>query len=155
MGWESWAAGILLVAVHEGMPVVLLGLDARDKGGKWSDFAGGGEPEDADPRHTAVRELREETGGVLALSVADLDPAARCRPGTTPSGKTLHRYILRMAYDPGLPARFTGSQDGEKVALGWFPLAALPPLRHVFWQQMREDRRPIARFAATGSWDPV
>ena len=149
MGWEAWAAGVLIVAMDGPTPVVLLGLDARDKGGKWSDFAGGGEPEDACPRHTAVRELSEETGGVVSLSVGDLEPGhAMHFRGTTPSGKVLHRYVVRAAYDPGLPSRFTGSKDDEKVAIAWFPLAALPPLRYVFAQQMRRDGRLIAGYAA-------
>jgi 8-oxo-dGTP pyrophosphatase MutT (NUDIX family) len=150
MGWESWAAGVLIVAVVDQTPVVLLGRDARNKGGKWSDFAGGGEPEDACPRHTAVRELSEETGGVVALSVEDLEAGrAMHLQGTTPSGKVLHRYIVRAAYDPSLPSRFTGSVGDEKQGIAWFPLAALPPLRHVFWHQMRQDGRLIARYALT------
>lgn len=150
MGWESWAAGILPVAVHDDMPVVLLGRDAPGKGGKWSDFAGGGEPEDACPGDTALRELDEETGGAVHVRPQDLDRAMQFR-GTTPSGKVLHRYIVRVPYDPHLPSRFTGSKDDEKVALAWFPLAALPPLRHVFWRQMREDRRGIAGYAMSRS----
>lgn len=148
-GWESWAAGVLPVSAVDGMPVVLLGRDARSKGGKWSDFTGGGEPEDADPRHTALRELEEETGGAVAMRLEDLDGGLHFE-GTTPSGKILHRYIVRVPYDQDLPLRFRGSKDDEKDAVAWFPLAALPPLRHVFWLQMREDRRPIARYAQSG-----
>lgn len=148
MGYESWAAGVLIVSSVDETPVVLLGRDARNKGGKWSDFAGGGEVEDACPRHTAVRELAEETGGVVTLRVEDLEPGrAMHLHGRTPSGKVLHRYIVRAPYDPGLPSRFTGSKGGEKEAIAWFPLAALPPLRYVFKQQMRGDGRVIARYA--------
>ena len=147
--WHSWAAGILPVAVHDGTPFVLLGKDSRCKGGKWSDFAGGGEAVDETPRHTALRELDEETGGCVSMTLDDLQNCMVFQ-STTPSGKVLHRYIVRVEYDPHLPARFSGSKDDEKAGIDWFPLGALPPLRHVFWKQMLEDRRRIAVFATTG-----
>lgn len=142
---ERWAAGVLPVAVHHGRPEVLLGLDARDKGGKWSDFAGGGETCDPSPRHTALRELDEETGGVVRMTLADLEAPLLELRDVTPSGKSLHRYVVRVPFDADLPGRFTGSKDHEKTALAWFPLDALPPLRRVFWQQMRRDGPAIAR----------
>lgn len=149
--WQSWAAGVLPVAWHPGAPgspgepMVLLGRDAPTKGGKWSDFAGGGEAGDASPAHTALRELAEETGGALTLAPRDLE-GALVFTSTTPSGKVLHRYVVRVDYDPALPRRFTGSKGGEKRGLAWFPLRALPPLRRVFLVQMREDQRDIERF---------
>lgn len=145
---EFWAAGILPVAVHpvDGGAMVLLGRDEWSKGGHWSDFAGGGEREDACPRHTALRELQEETGGALTMRLADLDGALEFR-GATPSGKALHRYVVAMAYDAALPSRFRGSKDGEKMAMAWFPLRELPRLRRVFGLQMREDAPAIAAFA--------
>lgn len=147
MEHERWAGGILPVAVRDdGVPVALLGRDSRDKGGRWSDFAGGGEAVDASPAHTALRELAEETGGVLPLRLADLESSLQFRD-TTPSGKTLWRYVVRVPYDPGLPAAFTGAKDGEKTALAWFPLARLPPLRRVFGLQLRRDGPAIERFA--------
>lgn len=150
---DRWAAGVLPVAVREGgrgqpVPVILLGLDARDKGGKWSDFAGGGEECDPSPRHTALRELDEETGGVVRLTLADLEASLLELRDVTPSGKSLHRYVVRVPYDADLPSRFTGAKDDEKAALAWFPLDALPPLRRVFAQQMRRDGASIARLAA-------
>lgn len=147
--WRAWAAGVLPVSMWHGTPVVLLGRDAPDKGGKWSDFAGGGEAVDATPRHTAVRELAEETGGLLTLPADALDAALEFRD-TTPSGKVLHRYVARVAYDPFAPSRFRGAKDDEKVALRWFPLAALPPMRRVFAVQMRRDGPAIERFARGG-----
>lgn len=145
--WQSWAAGILPTALHpvSGSPMVLLGRDSRSKGGHWSDFAGGGEAEDATPCHTAIRELAEETGGLLRMAPEDLRGALEFR-GTTPSGKTLYRYIVPIAYDASLPGRFTDSHGGEKTAVAWFHLGALPPMRRVFWQQMRADQAAIARF---------
>lgn len=153
--WQSWAAGVLPVAWHPGAPgwpgepVVLLGRDAPSKGGTWSDFAGGGEAGDESPVHTALRELAEETGGALTLAPRDLD-GALVFTGTTPSGKVLHRYVVRVDYDPTLPRRFTGSKGGEKRGLAWFPLRALPPLRRVFLLQMRQDQRDIERFVTDG-----
>lgn len=141
----GWAAGVLPVCVHGGVPMVLLGLDARAKGGKWSDFAGGGEPEDASPAHTALRELAEETGNALVLRRDDLAGALHFR-STTPSGKTLHRYVVAVPYDD-VPSRFRGSKDDEKVALAWWPLHGLPPLRRVFDAQMRADSDAIHQFA--------
>lgn len=142
----GWAAGVLPVAVEPvtGTVVVLLGRDAADKGAKWSDFAGGGEPEDPSPRHTALRELAEETGGALALTIENLQDALEFR-GVTPSGKALHRFVVRVPYDADLPNRFVGSKDDEKTALGWFPLDAPPPLRRVFGQQLRRDASVIHR----------
>lgn len=67
----------------------------------------------------------------------------------TPSGKVLHRYVVRVPYDPLLPAAFASAKDDEKVALAWFPLAALPPLRRVFAMQMRRDGPAIERFATS------
>ena len=145
---DRWAAGVLPVSMHDGVPVVLLGLDAADKGGKWSDFAGGGEPCDPTPRDTALRELAEETGGAVHLTPAALDRPLLELRDVTPSGKSLHRYVVRVPYDPDLPGRFRGSKDDEKAALAWFPLDALPPLRRVFWQQMRRDGPVIARLLA-------
>lgn len=143
---HGWAAGVLPVAVREdGQPVILLGLDARDKGGKWSDFAGGGESCDPSPKHTALRELDEETGGAVRLTLADLETPLLELQDVTPSGKSLHRYVVRVTHDASLPDRFRGSKDDEKVALAWWPLDALPPLRRVFWQQMRRDGLAIAR----------
>lgn len=144
---ERWAGGVLPVSLGgDGAPVVLLGRDSRDKGGRWSDFAGGGEAVDASPAHTALRELAEETGGALTLRLADLESCLEFR-GVTPSGKVLHRYVVRVPYDPRLPAAFTGAKDGEKTALAWFPLARLPPLRRVFGLQLRRDAPAIERFA--------
>ena len=153
--WQSWAAGVLPVAWHSrgagwpGEAMVLLGRDAPSKGGTWSDFAGGGEAGDESPVHTALRELAEETGGALTLAPRDLD-GALVFTGTTPSGKVLHRYVVRVDYDPALPRRFTGSKGGEKRGLAWFPLRALPPLRRVFLLQMRQDQRDIERFVTPG-----
>lgn len=148
----AWAAGVLPVATHPatGEAMVLLGLDARAKGGKWSDFAGGGEAGDATPAHTALRELAEETGGALTLRLEDLDGAMRLG-GVTPSGKRLHRFVARVPFDAALPARFCGAKDREKTAIAWFPLAALPRMRFVFAAQMRADGAAIARFAVTPS----
>lgn len=144
---ERWAAGVLPVAVTpEGAVVALLGKDNASKGGRWSDFAGGGEACDAAPRDTALRELDEETGGVVCV---DLEGALEFT-STTPSGKTLHRYVVRVPFDEDLPKRFGGSKDDEKVEVAWFALGALPPLRHVFWRQMREDTPAIAAFALGG-----
>lgn len=140
-----WAAGVLPVSVHAGVPMVLLGLDARGKGGKWSDFAGGGEPEDASPVHTALRELAEETGGALTLRQADLAGALPFR-GTTPSGKTLYRYVVKIPYED-VPSRFAGSKNDEKTRLAWFPLHDLPPLRHAFDRQMQRDTDAIHLYA--------
>jgi 8-oxo-dGTP pyrophosphatase MutT (NUDIX family) len=144
----AWAAGVLPVAVDPvtGAAVVLLGLDARSKGGRWSDFAGGGEPCDATPRATAVRELAEETGGLLVMRPADLDGALELG-GKTPSGKTLHRFVVAVPYDVGLPARFRRAKDDEKTALWWFPLDALPRMRRVFEAQMRADGPAVAEYA--------
>lgn len=147
---DRWAAGVLPVSVRESVPVVLLGLDARDKGGKWSDFAGGGEGCDPSPRHTALRELDEETGGAVRLTLADLETPLLELRDVTPSGKSLHRFVVRVPFDPDLPGRFRGSKDDEKAALAWFPLDALPPLRRVFWQQMRRDAPAISRLVLAG-----
>lgn len=144
--YRRWAAGVLPVAVTDDGVMVLLGRDSRDKGGRWSDFAGGGEAVDASPRHTALRELAEETGGALTLSLTDLDSALQFRD-RTPSGKVLHRYVATVPHDPGLPTKFTGAKDGEKTALAWFPLASPPPLRRVFESQLRRDAPAIERFA--------
>ena len=144
-----WAAGVLPVSLRcDGVPVVLLGRDSRDKGGRWSDFAGGGEAEDASPRHTALRELFEETGGVVTMQLSDLEPSDRCLEfsGVTPTGKVLHRYVVRVPYDPRLPEAFAGSKDDEKVALAWFSLDSLPAMRRVFEIQMRRDGPAIRRF---------
>lgn len=142
---HHWAAGVLPVCVHDGVAMVLLGLDARSKGGKWSDFAGGGEPEDASPAHTALRELDEETGGAVVVTHEDLRASLRFQ-GVTPSGKTLHRFVAVVEYDESVSMRFPGSKDQEKVALAWFPLHALPPLRRCFDAQMRVDADAIRRF---------
>lgn len=145
----EWAAGVLPVAVAPtGEVVVLLGLDAVSKGGQWSDFVGGHEPEDASPRHTALRELAEETGHMLPLSLVDLDSSLELR-GTTPSGKQLHRFAVCIPFDAGLPGRFTGSKDDEKVVLEWFDLRRLPRMRRVFRDQMRRDAWLVARLART------
>ncbi len=144
---RTWAAGVLPVAVHPvtGAAMVLLARDAQSKGGHWSDFAGGREPEDAAPQDTALRELREETGGGLVMRHDHLRGALEFR-GTTPSGKTLYRYVVRMPLvDVAL-----GVND-EKTALAWFPLDALPPLRYVFRHQMQRDREAIRRFALAAS----
>lgn len=147
---RRWAAGVLPVSVRDGEPVVLLGLDSRSKGGKWSDFAGGGEDTDASPRHTAVRELAEETGDLVRMHPDDLEGALRLG-GVTPSGKALHRFVAAVPYDAALPSRFQGAKDGEKVAVRWFPLDALPRMRWVFEHQMRVDVPAIAAYALTAA----
>lgn len=149
----AWAAGVLPVAVMPtGEVVVLLGLDAATKGGRWSDFVGGIEPEDASPRHTALRELAEETGKALTLSMSDLEDSLEVRD-TTPSGKHLHRYVVRIPFDAALPRTFAGSKDDEKTALAWFSLHRLPCMRRVFGDQMRRDARAIRLFATGAAKD--
>lgn len=144
---QPWAGGVLPVAVAPGGEVVvLLGLDAVSKGGRWSDFVGGFEPEDASPRHTALRELAEETGRALTLALADLDHSLELTD-TTPSGKQLHRFVVHIPFDAGLPRRFAGSKDDEKVALAWFSVHRLPRMRRVFADQMHRDARVIRLFA--------
>lgn len=141
-----WAAGVLPVStMDDETPVVLLGRDARWKGGGWSDFAGGGETVDASPEDTALRELEEETSGLVRLERADLLVAARFRD-VTPRGKTLHRFVVRVPFDPSLPDRFV--ENPEKVAIAWFALNKLPYLRRVFETQMRRDAEAIATYAA-------
>lgn len=148
-----WAAGVLPVAVSsDRVPVVLLGLDARFKGGKWSDFAGGGEPEDESPRHTALRELGEETGGVVTMGLDDLDRATEFLD-VTPSGKRIHRYLVVVPFDDALPGRFAGSKGNEKTKLGWFSLHDLPAMRPVFAKQMTRDRDAI--LATLTALDPT
>ncbi|NBU16385.1 MAG: NUDIX domain-containing protein [Actinobacteria bacterium] len=141
-----WAAGILLVAVHDGVPVMLLGRDHWSKGGKWSDFAGGGEAVDWSPEATALRELDEETGGAVRLSINDLAGCLRMTD-VTPSGKTLHRFVVRVPYDPKIPLTFRSAKDQEKTELRWFPMRSPPPLRRVFWHQLHRDGDRIMRHA--------
>lgn len=61
-------------------------------------------------------------------------------------GKVLHRYVVRIPYDPHLPDRLVSAKDDEKVAMAWFPLASPPPLRRVFAMQMRRDTPAIQQF---------
>lgn len=156
-GPAGWAAGVLPVCASpsDGRCMLLLGQDSRSKGGKWSDFAGGGEACDASPLHTAVRELDEETGGLLRWDAGRLEEGLRRGDvlefrSVTPSGRDIRRFVVRVPFDPSLPSRFAGSKDDEKVALGWFPMSAMPPLRHVFASQMWRDRHDIAAFCRAG-----
>lgn len=142
---QQWAAGVLPLALRGGRPVVLLGRDALAKGGRWSDFAGGREPQDETPRDTALRELREETGGAVAVDAALLD-AALALVDVTPSGKVLYRYAVRVKYDAGLPGSFRWSHNDEKLELAWFDLDRLPPMRRVFADQMRRDAPRLRAF---------
>ena len=125
----------------DGEPVVLLGRDEAKKGGRWSDFAGGSEETDDTIAHTAVRELREEAGGVVAATAGDLRDAPIFED-ETPSGKTIARFVLRVPFDPDIPARFWRERrgDGEKRELRWFALRRLPPMRLCFARQMARDR---------------
>lgn len=135
-----WAAGILPVAMRGDTPVALLARDSPAKGGHWSDFAGGGEACDAGPEETALRELREESGGCVRMGREDLARALR-RRDRTPRGKVLHRFIVKVPYDPGLPSRFT--PNDEKTEMGWFPLRSLPRMRRAFAIQMALDNAAI------------
>lgn len=148
----AWAAGVLPVSVRpDGEPVALLGLDAWSKGGKWSDFAGGAEPGDASPEDTALRELREETGGkCVRLCAADLGNAM-CVRDETPSGKVIVRFVARVPWDPDAPRRFV--PNAEKTAAAWFELRRLPRLRYVFYCQMERDMPRLVRWILHGKQD--
>ena len=142
VGWEKSAAGVLIVAEAPcGEPVFLLGLDAREKGGRWSDFSGGAEEADDTIEAVALREFREEAGGVIDISAGDLSEALTF-VDTTPTGKTITRYTVRVPFDASIPRRFGMGKcgDGEKTELRWFSLRDPPRnMRRCFAIQMRRD----------------
>lgn len=139
-----WAAGVLPVSLDGSTPVVLLGRDCRAKGGGWSDFAGGRETCDDSPAETALRELAEETGGAVAVTDSQMADAL-VFTDLTPSGNPIYRFVVTVPFDAAIPSRFRGSKDDEKVALRWFPLAALPRMRRVFAEQMKRDVSSIVK----------
>jgi 8-oxo-dGTP pyrophosphatase MutT (NUDIX family) len=148
-GSATWAAGVLLVADGpRGERFLLLGRDSGPKSGGWSDFAGGREPEDSDPLDTAIRELREETSGVVRMTREELERSlVKTFKDVTPSGRIITRYIVAAKFDEKLPSLFDplSCQGGEKTAIGWFDIERLPRLRRVFGNQMQREGREIAR----------
>ena len=149
-GWERSAAGILIVSVApDGEPVVLLGRDDASKGGRWSDFAGGSDEIDETIAHTATRELREEAGDAVVVTVGALRDAPSVED-ETPSGKKIVRFVVRVPFDPSVHARFRRERrgDGEKTDLRWFSLRHLPPMRLCFARQMARDASRILELAA-------
>jgi 8-oxo-dGTP pyrophosphatase MutT (NUDIX family) len=131
-----------------GERLVLLGRDSSWKGGGWSDFAGGKEEEDSDPVDTAIRELREETSGVVRMTREELEASlVRTFTDVTPSGRAITRYIVAAKFDEKLPRRFDprSCHGEEKTAIGWFDIERLPRLRRVFRIQMQREGREISR----------
>jgi 8-oxo-dGTP pyrophosphatase MutT (NUDIX family) len=145
---DTWAAGVLLVADGPfGERLLLLGRDSGAKSGGWSDFAGGRESCDTDPVATAIRELEEETSGVVRMTRAELERSLlKTFRDVTPGGRAITRYLVAAEYDARLPTRFDPLRchGGEKTALGWFDVADLPRLRRVFGDQMRREGKEIA-----------
>lgn len=107
---SSYAAGILPYTMYKGDVYFLLGKDARDN--SWSDFGGKAEPEDDNrPLNTAIREMYEETCGV----VMDL----RCLRGRltgrnerrhlvsqTQNNKEYYMYCMEIPFNPLLRSTF-------------------------------------------------
>ena len=162
--WRTWAAGVLPVRVDDdagdaagGGPAVkvLLGRDSRAKGGRWSDFVGGGEPWDEGPEATARRELAEETTGAVALPPGLLESREALRfRDRTPGGKDLHRFAVFVSDDaPGPVVVDLGKfvPHDEKTALAWFDVTELPPMRRPFEAQVRRDLDVIVPWALSRS----
>mgnify|MGYP001040593001 CR=1 FL=1 len=118
---------------------VLLGIDSHT--GKWADFGGGREAEDAlNPAVTACREFLEETGGALGDLTVDgcvrkvLDsPTTKNIVYEYKKGSRFVSFIVAVDYDPELPARFAqllsdiegGKMESpphlEKTKIEWVP----------------------------------
>jgi 8-oxo-dGTP pyrophosphatase MutT (NUDIX family) len=141
----DWAAGICPITVYRGKVWILLGRDSKDKGGRWSDFTGGKESIDKIPRSTALRELREETGGAVQTDLKDYKTFI----DVTPSGKSVYKFVAWIDYDHAIPLKFRNSKDDEKVELGWFELEKLfeIPMRYVFRKFVRDNYESIVEFA--------
>lgn len=108
-GVSVFHAGMVLLAkrieTYQGEPVPF--------GGYWSIFAGAVENVDLSPRHTAQRELKEETQITAPLDeLLYLDTIER--PNTN---LTLYSYTVNEALLPVL--------DYEHTECGWFTISSL------------------------------
>ena len=108
---------------------VLLVQEARDR--RWTLPGGWADALDS-PAGAAAREFAEEAG--LQVRVVKLaavhDGTRRNAHATGSTGSPWHVYKLMFLADrvPGAAAEPTAGLDGETSDVGWFELAALPPL---------------------------
>jgi hypothetical protein len=98
---EHYAAGILPVAYHENVPLLLVGRDVRD--GTWSDFGGKAERIDkGSVFSTAAREFSEETyGQVLShRAIRNMLGPGRCLMvrSKTQNGFPYIMFIVQIPY---------------------------------------------------------
>ncbi len=138
------AAGVLLVArdPHTKRLMMLLGREDRTKrvgkhrtplGYFWLHFQGKRDDEDMDdPRVTALRELNEETGGVLGKYAKHI--RTQIFEQTTPKlwykNSKYVLFVVNIPFDRGLPMQFdkverAKCKDLWQTAIRWVPVSHL------------------------------
>ena len=153
-----FAAGILPITWHEGVPLLLVGKDIRDNQ-SWSDFGGKAERIDRnDPIACAVREFYEETYGAVMCQKAmrlrmHSDTSILLRSHTQ-NGYPYFCYVVEVPFMPhlrnafGKTLAFLRSKNLrmyiEKTDVQWTTWAMLQELlkRQVFANTL-ETHRPF------------
>lgn len=114
-----WLSGVTAVVLYEGQVL----LNRRSDSGRWALLHGVMEPGEQ-PADTVVREVREETGVLVAperiTSVCTLPPMV-CANGD-------QVQYLNIAFRCRPVAGSARVNDDESFEVGWFPLDGLPQL---------------------------
>ncbi len=152
---EADRAAVALVFREAGSGLELLFIRrAEHPRDPWSGqmaFPGGrAEPHEREPRHTAVRETREETGidlggqGTLLGPLDELRAMARMRP----MNLVIAPFVFRVAHG------VEGAPVSEVLSVHWLPVAELLASRstHLYDYQGATLRFPCLRYQGLVIW---
>jgi ADP-ribose pyrophosphatase YjhB (NUDIX family) len=136
---ELWLPGVTAV-VRRGEELLLV---QRSDNGQWSPVTGIVDPGEH-PGVAARREVLEETGVVVTV---DRLASVQALPRTTHVNGDLAWYLdhtFACSYVSGEPV----VGDDESLAVGWFPVGDLPPLRQSYRDRIADvlSDDPVTRF---------
>ena len=112
--------GVLPVAIYKGKLYFLFSrewINAKDDGGKWSDFGGSKEGNET-YKDTAIREGHEESGGFLG-SKKNIKKLVNNSSIAEITANGYRTYIVLVDYDPNLPKKFRDNFNSVLKSKPW------------------------------------